>query len=317
MHLSIEGPVPQQQRLDAMQRGLQAMGVPDVEVIITHDFDATVRRLLGSAAYSSDRGTGTVGAKTFNMSGGPVVVVNSLALQHVNDDALERLLAHESGHVLIDSRGETVEGRHHLAAQEWQWWLLCMGGFAMHEARCERSVAELGYPFSDSSSSRHVAEVLHASMVDLQLLLTDPASADVSHLMHGVLEVVDRLTKVLAYTAADVLHTGRAVDLAAEGPSAQADWDDLVAPSWPERLALYATLPTATEQLDLAMWDQALTAGLALEASLLSHVGFEFEPGHQGFGFYRRISDDVCSERLQRAVAQARFYEAQEPDAKV
>jgi hypothetical protein len=67
------------------------------------------------------------------------------------------------------------------------------------------------------------------------------------------------------------------VDLSAEGSSAQADWDDLVAPSWSQRLALYATLPTAAERLDPAAWDHALTAGLALEASLLSDVGFVFE----------------------------------------
>src|SRR3954452_9242659 len=44
-----------------MERGPQAMGAPDVEVIITNDFDATVRKLLDSTTYSSDRGTGTVG----------------------------------------------------------------------------------------------------------------------------------------------------------------------------------------------------------------------------------------------------------------
>src|SRR3954453_7268769 len=135
MHLSIEGSAIQQTRLDAMQRGVQAMGAPDVEVIITDNFDATVRKLLASTTYSSDRGTGTVGAKTFNTPGGPVIVVNWLTVQHLDDAAVDRLLAHESGHVLIDSRGETVEGRHYLAAHEWQWWLLCMGGFAMHEAR--------------------------------------------------------------------------------------------------------------------------------------------------------------------------------------
>ena len=315
MHLSIRGPAPQQTHLDAMQRGVQAMGPTDVELIITDDFDATVRELLGSTTYSSDRGTGTVGAKTFNTPEGPVIVVNSLTVQRLDDANVERLLAHESGHVLIDSRGETVDGRHRLAPQEWQWWLLCMGGFAMHEARCERSVAELGYPFTDSSSAQHLAEVLHASTVDLHLLLVDPASVDVSHLMNGVLTVVDRLTKVLAYTAADVLHTGRSVDLSAEGPSAQADWDDLVAPSWPQRLALYATLPAAAERLDSTVWDQALTAGLALETSVLSDVGFVFESSDHGHGFYRRASDQVCMDRQRRAIAQARFYEAQVSDA--
>lgn len=315
MNLSIEGQALEQARLDAIQHGVQSMGAPDVQVIVTDNFDATVRKLFASTTYSSDRGTGTVGAKTFNMPGGPMIVVNSLTVQHLDDADVERLLAHESGHVLIDSRGETVEGRHYLAAQEWQWWLLCMGGFAMHEARCERSVAELGYAFTDSSSSRHLAEVLHASTVDLHFLLVDPASADVSHLMHGVLKVVDRLTKVLAYTAADALHTGRSVDLSAEGPSAQADWDDLVAPTWSQRLDLYATLPAAAERLDPAAWDHALTAGLALEASLLSDVGFVFESSDQGYGFYRRASDGVCMDRQRRAVAQARFYDAQAPDA--
>jgi len=314
MHLSIEGQAIKPTCLDAMQRGVRAMGAPDVEVIVTDDFDATVRDLLGSRTYSSDRGTGTVGAKTFNTPAGPVIVVNSLTVQDLDDAVVERLLVHESGHVLINSREETLENRHHLASEEWQWWLLCLGGFAMHEARCERSAADLGYPFTDSSSSQHLAEVLHASTVDIHLLLVDPASADVRHLGQSVLAVVDRLTKVLAYTAADVLHTGRSVDLSAEGPSAQADWDELVAPTWAQRLALYAKLPAATERLDAAAWDDFLTASLALEASLLSDVGFVFESSDQGYGFHRRISDDVCTDRYRRAVAQARHYEAQADD---
>src|SRR3954471_3417406 len=117
MHLSIEGQAIKPTCLDAMQRGVRAMGAPDVEVIVTDDFDATVRDLLGSRTYSSDRGTGTVGAKTFNTPAGPVIVVNSLTVQDLDDAVVERLLVHESGHVLINSRGETLENRHHLASE--------------------------------------------------------------------------------------------------------------------------------------------------------------------------------------------------------
>jgi hypothetical protein len=38
-----------------------------------------------------------------------------------------------------------------------------------------------------------------------------------------------------------------------------------------------------------------------------------FEASEQSYGFYRRVSDDVCVERQRRAVAQAQFYAAQAP----
>jgi hypothetical protein len=66
---------------------------------------------------------------------------------------------------------------------------------------------------------------------------------------------------------------------------------------------LDATLAAATERLDPAVWDHALSVGLALEASLLSDVGFVFESSDQGCGFPRRVSDDVCMDRQRRAVA--------------
>ncbi len=105
------------------------------------------------------------------------------------------------------------------------------------------------------------------------------------------------------------------VDLSAEGPSAQPNWDDLAGPSWSRRLDLYAALPGATEPLSSAAWERALTAGLALETSLLRDVGFVFESSDHSYGFYRRVSDDVCVERHRRVVAQADFYAAQAPDA--
>ncbi len=307
----MRGTHPGAARVAAMERGVRAMGDPAVSVVLTDDFDGTVRSITGSQTYSSDRGTGTVGAKTIDTPQGSVVVVNGIALQDVDDFLLERLLAHESGHALMHARGERVKEYRHLAATQWQWYLLCIAAYAIEEARIERRVGELGYPPSGSTSPDHLADVLHATNVDLHILLTDPKSENVERLRDGVLGVLDRLTKVLAYVAADVICSDRVLDLAGEGPSAQAYWDDYVAPTWGQRLDLYAGLPRATEEADVVTSTTFLAAGLSLETSLLRDVGFVFESYHNGYGFHRRVSDAVCVARYERALAQARFYEEQ------
>lgn len=56
-----------------------------------------MRSYTGSTTYSSDRGTGTVAAKTLATPDGPVIVVNAAAMGDAEDAAVERVLAHETG----------------------------------------------------------------------------------------------------------------------------------------------------------------------------------------------------------------------------
>lgn len=47
----------------AFNRGVQAMGDPDVEVVLTAKFDETVREYTGSTTYTAGRGSGAVGPR--------------------------------------------------------------------------------------------------------------------------------------------------------------------------------------------------------------------------------------------------------------
>lgn len=126
------------------------------------------------------------------------------------------------------------------------------GGLGEHELRVERAVGEAGYPPAEGGSAEHITEVLHATTVDFLLLLQDPACADARRLLEGVLGLLDRLTKVLAYAAAQAIITGQAPDVAGQGQLALAAWDDYVSPTWTRRLALYTSLPPATVPLPAA-----------------------------------------------------------------
>lgn len=285
------------------------MDDPETDIVLAGDFDAAVRFYTGSSTYSSDRGagagTGTVAAKKLATPHGPVIVVNAAAIGDAEDGAIERLLAHETGHVLIDGRGETLQGRQHLATVEWEWQLVCLAAaFAMHELRVERAVGEAGYPPADGASAEHITEVLHATTVDLLLLLQDPAAADPRRLMEGVLGLLDRLTKVLAYAAAQAVVTGRPPDVSGEGLLTLAAWGDYVTPTWTRRLALYTGLPPATVPLPAEAWNRALAARPTLEQDLLRNLGFAFEEeADDGYGFYRRVDDAQLDARLRRVLA--------------
>ncbi|RJK92506.1 hypothetical protein D5H78_18690 [Vallicoccus soli] len=282
-------------------------------MVAADDFDGAVRELTGSTTYSADRGTGTVGAKTLVTADGPVIVVNTKVLTDADLTLVERALAHETGHALINGRGEVVEGRRALASSDWAWHLLCIAGSAMQEVRCERAVGELGYSATDSATAEHIVEVLHATTVELLQAIQDPASQDPWVFMQAVMQLLDRLTKVLAYAAAESLRIGEPPAIAAEGALALDAWQEYVAPTWERRLALYEGLPPATAAMSEANWHQSLVEGALLEHDLLRCLGFEFEDSvGGGYGFYRRIDDDRLAKWVRRGLAQEALYEQRE-----
>ncbi len=304
---------PDDRVVAAMQRGVASMRSSSAQIVFAGDFDAAVRSYTGSSTYTADRGTGTVAAKTLKTPHGSVIVVNAVAIEAAEEIAIERLLAHEAGHVLMLKRGETLEGHRHLASAEWEWHLLCLAGFALDEARVELAVGAAGYPGTDGASAEHLVEVLHATTVDLLVLLQDPASSDVRHLMERVIGLLDRLTKVLAYAAAHAIVTGQPPDVSGQGSLALAAWDDYAAPTWARRLTFYSDLPPATVPMSAAAQEAALTAGLVLEQDLLRDIGFAFEDAaNGGFGFFRRVEDAQLHVRMERAIAQERAFEANE-----
>ncbi len=289
---------------------MRALGGPALEVVAAEDFDGAVRELTGSTTYSADRGTGTVGAKTLDTAAGPVIVVNTKVLTDTDLALVERTLAHETGHALIDGRGEVLEGRRDLAGSDWAWHLLCIAGIAMHEARCERAVGGLGYPAPYSSTAEHLVAVLHETTLELLQAIPEPTCEDQWVVMQAVIPLLDRLTKVLAYAAAEALRAGEAPAIATQGVLAVDAWQEYVAPTWERRLALYRNLPPATVAMPEADWHQSLVQGALLEHDLLRCLGFEFEDSlGGGYGFYRRVDDDRLAKWVQRGLAQEALYE--------
>ncbi len=277
----------------------------------TDDFDGAVRRLTGSTTYSSDRGTGTVAAKTIDTKDDSTIIINAAATQHLDDAVIERTAAHECGHVLLNRRGEAFKEHDDAAAREWESHLTALASFAVEEYRVEKSLAERGYPPSGACDPAHVAWLLHSTTGDLLELIHDAASTDPLHLCRGVVAQADRISKVLAYSCAYDLDGPYRSLLAKEGEPAAQGWAELIAPSWSLRAELYAGIPSASMPISAAVWRQQQKAAMAVEHALVQGLGFVFrdEVGG-GWGFYPLLNDAELMARAHRYLAQESLYEA-------
>ncbi|WP_157881011.1 hypothetical protein [Streptomyces griseoruber] len=309
MELSVNGRGLTDNQVDAMQAGLSRMEEPDAAVIVTDDFVGTVRRLTSHESYSTDRGASIVAARTLSLDGGPVVVVNRPEVSNLPPKDVERLLAHEAGHIQLMERAEGVVGRRDLVGPDWEWWLLCLGGFALDELRIERRLAELGYLVSGAGTVDHLADSLYQLNAEVVTTLLDPASSDVEKLASAVMQSHDWFSKHLAYFAAfrsDRVGAG----LAILPDQAKLEWDDYVGPTWGGRVALYQEAPTSAEPMRDSELNELLQETGRQEQALLSKIGFRYASDGNGFSFRRVVSDSVCHARLQRAAAVARLDES-------
>ncbi|MGW0046845.1 hypothetical protein GV791_28515 [Nocardia cyriacigeorgica] len=291
MHLTTQGAGLDSSRLAALEAGLAAIGAADsaVEVIVSDDFAGTVRQITRDPDYGANRGAGVVGAKTIATDNGSVIVLNAPEFRRRGTADLERILAHEGGHVLLNRRRETVTGRRHLAGEaEWRWLLLCIGALAIDEFRVERALAELGYPPPESCDLDHFEATMFAVNTEILSACIDPASRSPRHFAQRVIHTQDWLSKYLAY-AAPFYPGGPPRTEASQ--LARANWDDYVGNHWDERVALYRTLPSARTPVGDSEVDAALHAALDLEIALLASLGFEFTSERDGEGFWRRGTD--------------------------
>ena len=142
--------------------------------------------------------------------------------------------------------------------------------------------------------------------VEVVNAVLDPASADPAHLHDALLTTLNHVTKMLAYVAAPLTagHAGFSPSqLSADG---QVNWADYIAPTWPQRIAFWTPIPPAAEPIPAGAWRTILRESAALEQVLLLDFGFAFENAPGGrYGFYRKSGDDVFTQRLRRARAQA------------
>lgn len=284
-----------------IEAGLAAMAEPDAQIAIVDDFVETVRRLTENPAYSSGRGAGVVAAKTIHTPAGDVIVFNAPELRDREDLQLERLAAHEAGHVKIGKRGEGVTGRRHLAEADWRWLLLCLGALAIDEFRIERALADLGYPVAVTGDVDYIDDAMFWLNCELMNALVDPASADTKKLHDSVVGTQDWLTKNLAYVAA--YNCDPALDLSGLSEHSRKNWDDYIAAHWAKRVEFYGTIPDARTPIGAAAFDSLLLEALDIEADLLRGLGFRLSDGAPGYDYdFRRIASDAqCGRRLQRA----------------
>jgi hypothetical protein len=305
MRLEIAGMELPERYSAAMEAGISAMGIADPQVIATSTFDETVREIIGSSTYSSDRGAGVVAAKTVATDSGPVIIFNTpeVTREHAPAD-VERLMAHECGHAVLIDEGEVTEGHRGIVDGQYEWKLLCVGGLAIEEYRIERRLYELGYPVTESTSIDHLNEALHVNNLDIVAAVLDPESADPEIFEASVLTVVDRFAKLLAYMAAPAIVLDMPFRRDSLSSEARTHWDDYVGKSWDKRVALYRQIPDAGVRLSRSEWADLLIGGLQIESDFLERVGFFYTPDTgAGEGFYRVQDDAMFHRRVRRDVA--------------
>lgn len=299
----VQGGIPTSS-IAAMNAGLAVMGLPNLNVVVTDDFVATVRGRTADTTYDDDRNGGTVAARTVTTSVGDVVVVaNWEALSTLTDAEVERVLAHEAGHASIDSRGEDawsdIGGRF-----PDHYWNLQVGygaAAAIDEYRCEAAVYEAGYRLERGRDDDGLADELFG--LNLGLLAADheyQAHLDVARLRDDVLRVVVFHVRYMGTVAARHLHHDP-VDPIGLNAYARENWETLVAPTWERFVDLYRTIPKASATWPRpAATDTSVTmVGFALDLTL----SFGFEATENEFRI--RMTGRDRQARLDRANAEA------------
>ncbi|KAA8890425.1 hypothetical protein F3087_03825 [Nocardia colli] len=300
MNVRTEGTGLNAAQIEAAETGLTAMGAPEVTIFITDNFVDEVRDLTGDSTYRVERGAGVVAAKLIQLTDGPVIVINAPEIGNRGNDAIERLFAHEAGHVLLGNRGEDARGIRAFAGDtDWRQLMLYTGAFAIEELRVERALAQLGYGESEACSVATLNESMLTLNYEIMKALRDPQSSDPGILSESVARTQDWLSKYLAYLFA---YYPAGPQLRQASRFARANWNDYLAGHWNQRAAAYAELPSAREAMSAADFEAMLTTGFDLETGLLEALGFRYTDGtNGGFGFWRSASTDLCNRRFRRA----------------
>lgn len=289
-----------------MTQGFESMGVENVHVVVTTNFVATVAELTTNTAYTATRGNGAVAAKTITGPDGSIVVLNYGELSSSSPALIQRVAAHEGGHLMIGGRGcEETSGNRDPGDSDWRWLLKCLGATAIVEFRIEKRLAELGYEPAEWGSAASVDQGLLAVNAEIVSAVCDPASNDPRHLHDAVITTLNHATKMLAYIAAPLASGRSGFEASQLSAAGQANWADYMAHTWDQRIATWGAIPSAAEPIAVEVWRATLRECVVLEQKLLLDFGFVFEDAPGGeYGFYRRSSDAVFTRRWHRLQAQ-------------
>lgn len=284
-----------EQRED-IELGLLAMGNPEGTLLVTADFESTIRSLTGLKHYSADRGSGGVAAKTIEDQ----VVINASVLNEPAHGGLKRLAAHEAGHVLLGFRGESSRNYHRLASTQWQWNVISLAVKGMEEYRIERTLAENGFDPAGPADLSYWDIVLFDTNVALvESVLTEQT---IDSLVAQVMGAADLLVTTMAYTIGSLTNPAATFGVKALPPYARQHWDDFVASTWDRRVEFYEGLPACSEPISSSDWETKIMEAWSLEGELLKGFGWEFsgKGQDQPEAFRRTGSDDLFHQRILR-----------------
>lgn len=277
------------------------------EVLITNNFVNDVRRIIGSNAYGIDRGTGVVAAKTIpQASGSSIIVVNGEVTADLDHDHLSRLLAHESGHALLDQRDEDNPD----TRSTWMGdrVLQSLAATAIEEYRVEKAVYANGFGLADEvdwTGAGDLATEMNMAVIHA-VVVEEKNKTSPEELSSDIAAVHDWSSKKLAYIAA-AIDSGALPATEAVPAEHRVDWDDYVKDTWTHRLNRYRAIPDAATPMSSSDRRRAADRLLTVERHFLKSMGFYYKQVGRSWGFFRIKNDRLFDTRLKRAV---RFAEA-------
>ena len=290
-------------QIAAMQAGLARMNCPaDTEVLITNHFVNDVRRIIDSNDYGIDRGTGVVAAKTIPLdSGHSVIVINAEAAADLDHVALTRLLAHESGHTLLDERGEDNPD----TRSTWMGdrVLRSLAATAIEEYRVERAVYAHGFGLAaeaDWAGAGDLATEMNLAVM-YAVQVEEKNKTSPLELSSDITAVHNWSSKKLAYIAAAIA-SGVLPAAEALPEENQDDWSDYVKDTWAYRLAGYRSIPDAATPATAGDRERAIGKIMTVERHFLKSMGFYYKQVGNSWGFYRIKNDRLFDRRWERAV---------------
>lgn len=230
----------------------------NTEVLITNRFVDDVRQMIGSTDYETDRGTGIVAAKTIpRTSGDSIIVVSAEVTSDLDHGDLSRLLAHESGHVLLRQRGENSPD----TQSTWMGdrVLRSLAATAIEEYRVERAVYAHEFGLAgdvDWTGAGDLATEMNLAVMTA-VAIEEKNKSNPLELSNDITAVHNWSSKKLAYIAAAI--DAEAVPATPELPAEhQSNWDDYIKDTWTHRLNGYRSIPDATTPMAASDLDRAV-----------------------------------------------------------
>lgn len=287
-----------------MTAGLTRMGLHDVPVIATTRFVPTVQHLTSNDEYHDDRNGGSVAARTVTTTDGEIVIVaNWEVMATLTGAEVERIFAHEAGHVSIDGRGEGSTERIADLIPDHYWDFQVAHGvaIALDEYRCEAAAYRAGYPVEEGRDDDGLTDDLFG--LNVQLLHADheyQTHRDVAQLRDDVLRVVIFHIRYMATIVARHLHN-TPVDPFRLNQHARKNWEVLIAPTWERFVAFYRDVPEAFDPWPAPADAEAAVAVVGLVRDLTESFGYE--AGRETF--WIRATRVEWQDRLDRANREA------------